>query len=216
MKKIIFSGLISGSLLLLAVAQTKGQSSFGQDGKPIQTTFADGYRFFAYPENNAIIMRWSTGNETNVDHYVIEKSSDGTYFSPLHEVVSKGSIDEDSSYSDMDTYPTAQTNYYRLRTVMKDGSDQLSAVVKATIARGDLPRLHPTVLHMGATLFMDNNHDQPYTINFFNANGTLTGTFIVNSTSFEIPTNGWGAGIFFYRISDPTHPLIDAGKIMIM
>ena len=78
------------------------------------------------------------------------------------------------------------------------------------------PVLKPTILQTGSTIRMDNYHEQPLTVNFFNANGRLMGSFIVNSTSFDIPTTGWNKGVFFYRISDATHPLITAGKIMII
>jgi hypothetical protein len=44
----------------------------------------------------------------------------------------------------------------------------------------------------------------------------LLKSVLVNSSSFNINTTGWAKGLIFYRISDKTHPLIDAGKIMIL
>ena len=215
MKKLLFSGLISCSLLL-AAAQTNGQS-FANNGSPIIVSRADESGLFAYIENNAFILRWATGNESNVDHYVIERATDGVYFNPLHEVVSRGTIAQDDSvYRDIDTYPTSSVNYYRLKTVLKDGSAFYSAIVKADVDSRKTPILKPTIVHMGGTIRMDNYHEQPLTINFFNAGGRLVGSFIVNSTSFDIPTDGWGNGMFFYRISDANHPLINAGKIIII
>ena len=217
MKKLIFSALIFCGVLLVT-AQTNGQS-FANNGDPIIVSPADHSRLFAYAEQNIIILQWSTGNEKNVDRYIIERAADSIHFNTLHEVVSRGTIsqdDQDSLYRDMDSYPTSPVNYYRLRTVLSDGSSLYSAVVRADVDSRKTPILKPTVLHMGGTLRMDNYHEQPLTVNFFNANGTLMGSFIVNSTSFNIPTSGWNKGIFFYRISDASHPLIDAGKIMIL
>jgi hypothetical protein len=217
MKKIIFSGLIFCGALLFT-AQTIGQS-FANNGDPIIVSPADHSGLFAYTEMNIIILQWSTGNEKNVDRYIIERAADSIHFNTLHEVVSRGTIgqdDQDSLYRDMDSYPTSSVNYYRLRTVLTDGSSLYSAVVRADVDSRKTPILKPTVLHMGGTLRMDNYHEQPLTVNFFNASGTLMGSFIVNSTSFDIPTSGWNKGIFFYRISDASHPLIDAGKIMIL
>lgn len=214
MKRFILSGLISCSLLF-AAAQTNGQT-FGQNGTPIFVSSTDHSAFFAYTDNNTVILRWKTGNEREVDRYVIERAIDTVHFNTMDEVVAKGVIDQDSSYSDMDSYPSSPINYYRLRTVLKDGSSFVSDFVRVDMNTDKMPVLYPSVLHMGGTLRMNNYHEQPITVNFFNERGTLMGSFMVNSTSFDIPSQGWGKGIFFYRISDETHPLINAGKIMIL
>ncbi len=217
MKNPFFSGLIFCGALFVT-AQTNGQS-FANNGDVIIVSPADHSGLIAYTELNNIILQWSTGNERNVDRYIIEHATDSIHFNTLHEIVSRGTIgqeDQDSLYRDMDSYPASPVNYYRLRTVLSDGNSLYSAIVRADVDSRKTPTLKPTVLHMGGTLRMDNYHEQPLTVNFFNANGTLMGSFMVNSTSFDIPTNGWSTGIIFYRISDATHPLIDAGKIMIL
>jgi hypothetical protein len=213
MKKYIFPALIFCGLL--AAAPTQGQS-FGEPGVPVVINQGDHSGFFAYQENNIVIMRWQSGNETNIDHFVIERSSDGVHFDELHEVVSKGSIDQDSAYADEDSYPSATVNYYRLKVIDKDGNASYQPVARVDLLHKQTPVIYPTVVHMGATLRLNGYHEQPYTINFFSSGGTLAGTFMVNSTSFDIPTNGWSRGVYIYRISDPTHPLIDAGKIMVL
>ena len=216
MKKIYFSGLISCSLLL-AAAQTNGQT-FGQNGAPITVSNPDHSGLYAYPENdNIIVLRWSTGNEQQVDRYVIERSTDSIHFDPLHEVVAKGVIDgsADSTYQDEDPYPTSPVNYYRLVTIFKDGNSIYSAVVRTNTDAQRTPILKPTVLHMGGTLRMDNFHEQPLQVNFYTAAGAIVASYMVNSTSFDISTNGWSRGILFYRISDERHALIDAGKILL-
>jgi hypothetical protein len=214
MKNLIFSGLIFCGIFLVT-AQTNGQS-FANNGDAIIVSPADHSGLFAYAENNIIILQWSTGDENNVDRYIIERSADSIHFNTLHEVVSTGANNQDSPYRDMDSYPASSVNYYRLRTVLSDGSSLYSAVVRADVDSRKTPTLKPSVLNMGGTLRMNNYHEQPLTVNFFNSNGTLMGSFLVNSASFNIPTNGWSKGILYYRISDAKHPLIDAGKIMIL
>ena len=133
MKKLYFSGLISCSLLL-AAAQTNGQT-FEQNGAAINVSHNDYTGLLAYPENeNVIVLRWIAGNEQQIDRYVIEKSTDSSYFNPLHEVVARGVNGEsiDSAYQDEDSYPSSPINYYRLVTVMKDGSSIYSSVVRVS------------------------------------------------------------------------------------
>jgi hypothetical protein len=213
MKKYIFSALIFCGLF--AAAPTQGQS-FGEPGVPVIVSQGDHSGFLAYPENNIVVLRWTTGNETNIDHFVIEHSTDGLHFETLHELVSRGAIDRDSSYQDEDAYPASSTNYYRLKVIDRDGNTFYYPVARVDLIDKRTPTLKPTVVHMGATVRLDAYHEQPYTINFFNTSGMLTGTFMVNSASFDIPTSGWSKGIYIYRISDPHHPLIDAGKIMVL
>ncbi|HTI89364.1 MAG TPA: hypothetical protein VL727_02195, partial [Puia sp.] len=77
MKKRFFSGLIFCGALLVA-AQTNGQS-FANNGDPIIVSPADHSGLFAYAEMNIIILQWSTGNEKNVDRYIIERAADSIH-----------------------------------------------------------------------------------------------------------------------------------------
>lgn len=216
MKKLCFSGLISCGCLLIA-AQTNGQT-FGQNDMPIHVSPADHSQLIAYPEkNNIVVLRWSTGNEREVDHYVIEHSPDGVHFTPLHDVVSKGVIDgnADSSYQDEDSYPASPVNYYRLVTVLKDGTDLYSPAERVDVDERRIPVLKPTILHTGGTLRVDNFYERPLLIDLYTASGARVGSYLVNSTSFNINTAGLDRGILFYRICDERHALIDAGKILL-
>jgi hypothetical protein len=218
MKKIYFSGLISCGLLL-AAAQTMGQ--FEQNGENITANTATSTSLLAYPENqNVIVLRWLAGsNEQLIDHYTIEKSTDSSYFNPMHEVVTRGVVGGsgslDSSYQDEDSYPTSSINYYRLVTVMKDGSSIYSSVVRVDVNSRHTPILKPTVLHMDATLRLDDFHEQPLQINFYTASGAIIASYMVNSTAFNVNSGTWPKGIVFYRIADENHALIDAGKILV-
>ena len=108
-------------------------------------------------------------------------------------------------------------NYYRLKIVDQDGNATYSPVVESDRPGRKPPVLQPTVLHMGGTLHVaDTYYSQPLSINFFNQGGVRVGSFMVNGTAFDIPISGWNKGIYFYRISDATHPLIDAGKILVL
>jgi hypothetical protein len=217
MKKIYFSGLISCGLLL-AAAQTMGQA-FEQNGDAITVSPASQTGLLAYRENqNVIVLRWlAGGDEQLIDHYTIEKSTDSSYFNPMHEVVASGAVEAavNRSYQDEDTYPTAPVNFYRLVTVMKDGSSIYSSTVRVDINNRRTPILKPTVLHMDATLRVDDFHEQPLQINFYTASGAIIAGYMVNSTSFNVNSGSWPKGIVFYRISDENHALVDAGKILV-
>jgi hypothetical protein len=198
MKKLLFSGLISCGLLL-AAAQTRAQT------------------LFAYAENKMVILHWTTANEQFIDRYIVERSTDNSYFTPLHEVVSKGPFtsEGENNYEDADSRPDG-INFYRVQTVLKDGGSLYTSAVRVDINTANRPAINPTVIHMGGTLRVENYHsNQPITVNIFNASGTMLGSYMVNSNNFNINTDRLAKGILFYRISDENHSLIDAGKLMI-
>lgn len=198
MKNLYFSALMSCGLLAAAAA-------YGQPD------------LMAYRENKLVIIRWRVLNEAFTDHYTVERSTDNVNFAPLHDIVAQGGDDGDYSYQDGDSYPSSVVNYYRLKIVDKDGNATWSPVVETDRLGRKPPVLQPTVLYMGGTLHVtDSWYSQPLTINFFSQGGVRVGSFIVNSTAFDIPIGGWVKGIYFYRISDATHPLIDAGKILVL
>lgn len=214
MKKLYFSALILSGVLVTAT--TKGQSS-GEIFTPAEAEQSPAGTFIAYSEANSNIIRihWQTSNENNIDHFVVEHSLDNQHFGPLHEVVARGGIGN-AVYEDEDGYPPAQVNYYRLATVSKDGNTFYSAVIPVSMTGKKMPVITPTVLHMGETLRIDPYYREPVMVNIFNQSGMKVAGYMVNSTSFNVNTFSWGKGIFFYRISDATHPLIDAGKIMVL
>jgi hypothetical protein len=210
--RLIFCGFV----FLAAAVQGKGQQ-FAQNGEPVITSTPNQPRFYGYPENNIVMLRWTAGNERSVDRYVVERSADSIHFDPLHEVVGRGAIDADgdSSYQDADSYPQTSPYYYRIRTVFLDGNSIVSPVIRVDVDYRRTPVLKPTVLYRGGTLRMDDTHDQPVTVNFFNTAGALVGSYLVNGNTFDINTTTFGKGMLIYRVSDEHHALINAGKIMI-
>ncbi|MFL5731142.1 MAG: glycosyl hydrolase family 8, partial [Cytophagaceae bacterium] len=74
------------------------------------------------------MVTWSTASETNNDHFVVQKSSDGIDFYTIGSVKGNGNTNAVSQYSFADKNP-ASVNYYRLVQVDVDGSAHTSKVV---------------------------------------------------------------------------------------
>jgi len=214
MKKMILTGLIGVGLM--AATQAYGQD-IGTDGAPVISTNPDHSAFIAYLGNNNVVeMRWGRAVNDEIDHYVVEHSTDGSFFDPLHQVVAKNGIDPDSMYHDADAFPGNPVNYYRLTTFLKDGHSFSSAAVRVTLDPGRTPALVPSVLHGGETLRMDQNYrDRLIIVEFFTPNGALMGAYQVNGSSFNVNTTGWQKGLYFYRITSEGKPLVDSGKILV-
>jgi hypothetical protein len=220
MIKLYFSMLIGFILLGTQAKAQAPETAIPSDpaAVPVRSEAANSPFFYVYsePNSNMVIIRWQLSSEFNTDHFVVEKATDGVHFAPLHELVARGGKDEGPAYEDQDNSLTGQTGAYRLKVVGKDGNAFYSPVATVDMTNRVAPELKPSVVHMGSTVRLNVYYGQPVTVNFFNSGGNLAGSYIVNSTSFDINTSSWGKGLYFYRISDARHPLINSGKIMIM
>ncbi len=81
---------------------------------------------------NAVELNWTTTNEINSSHFVIERSIDGNKFSDINKVSATGNSTIKQNYSYLDNQ-AANINspvlYYRLKLVDKDGLNQPSKVL---------------------------------------------------------------------------------------
>ncbi len=80
-------------------------------------------------EDRNNLLRWVTEAENNVDHFLLERSSNGISFKTLEKIPAKnGPLQNEYSY--LDDNPHKGFNYYRLKMADKDGSARYSFVIK--------------------------------------------------------------------------------------
>lgn len=80
--------------------------------------------------NNRVDLDWVTTAETNVSHFVVERSINGTDFTSIGSVNATGS---NSRYGLPDLQPNQGRNFYRLKIVDIDGKFKYSNVVLINI-----------------------------------------------------------------------------------
>lgn len=78
------------------------------------------------------LLEWETAEETSMDHFVIERSSDGRNFEEIGKTVAKGSPSQSANYQFEDRHPVDQISYYRLREMDLNGNESYSQVVTIT------------------------------------------------------------------------------------
>jgi hypothetical protein len=76
-----------------------------------------------------VVNSWFSANEVNVNHYNVERSTDGRVFNTVGVVKAKGS----GEYSFVDDSAIGGVSYYRLEVVDKDGSKAYSKVVSVSL-----------------------------------------------------------------------------------
>jgi hypothetical protein len=79
---------------------------------------------------NHVKLTWRTAQESNSNHFVIEKSTDGIRFVPIGRVESKGNSSTLTDYTFTDIAFTMASAFYRLKQVDKDGRSTESGTRK--------------------------------------------------------------------------------------
>jgi hypothetical protein len=85
--------------------------------------------FTAVPADGKVLLTWTTLQESNTSHFLIEHSGNGQKFDVIGRVAAGGNTSLPSTYTFTDPSPVANgKNYYRLRQVDLDGQSKYSEV----------------------------------------------------------------------------------------
>ncbi|MEL6255112.1 MAG: T9SS type A sorting domain-containing protein [Bacteroidota bacterium] len=90
-----------------------------------------------------ISLEWSTANEVNNDHFIIEKSTDGNFFNKIGEVNAVGNSQDIQDYQFSDLSPGQGILYYRLKQVDIDGAFSYSKVLELSVEGAQQVSLYP-------------------------------------------------------------------------
>lgn len=90
--------------------------------------------FKAAPENRNVNLQWETVSQVNCDYFLIERSTDGSNFSPVTNIKGKGNSSQRDVYHYIDTEALDGTSYYRLKEVDFDGTSETFNTVSVNIA----------------------------------------------------------------------------------
>jgi len=78
--------------------------------------------FIATLNTDKVLLNWSTSQENNNKHFIIEKSNDGINFAFLGKLSGAGTSTINHNYQLIDFSPFDGTNYYRLSQIDFDGN----------------------------------------------------------------------------------------------
>jgi hypothetical protein len=90
--------------------------------------------FSANVASSGVDIRWKTATETNTKDFTVERSANGSVFSPLITVAAAGNSTTPINYQAIDTKPLLGSNYYRLKTNSINSQVSYSNVVMVNVA----------------------------------------------------------------------------------
>jgi hypothetical protein len=147
-------------------------------------------------------IAWTVGTETNVNHYEVERSSNGKTYTLYGTVTATGS----SSYSFVDNNPGTSTNYYRVKSKDNDGYTKISPVVaiKATTTKGGKGKIalgaYPTPTD--SELFISHDEaDMSCALTIVSVDGRMVKSFVPTKGSIQTTINmsAMQPGMYFVR-----------------
>lgn len=89
--------------------------------------------FNAFKQNKSVLLRWKTSSEQNNRGFEIQRSSDGTSFSPIGWVNGANNAASITHYSFTDSVPLTGKNFYRLKQLDFDNHFKISETRKIDI-----------------------------------------------------------------------------------
>jgi Secretion system C-terminal sorting domain len=110
-----------------------GSAALGSSVLPVVLT-----EFKAVAQKNKVILKWTTASETDNRSFELERSTNGTSFSPVTTVNGNGTTQTSSLYEYTDAMAVKGNNYYRLKITDANGRHSFSDIRVARIDYGKL------------------------------------------------------------------------------
>lgn len=85
--------------------------------------------FSAAKSDENVVLRWSTGSESDNQYFLVERSQDRILFETIGSVQGNGTTSTLTEYEFLDVFYAGKTSYYRLKQYDFDGDWEYSPVV---------------------------------------------------------------------------------------
>jgi hypothetical protein len=170
--------------------------------------------FSAEKKKSAVDLRWITTEESNMNRYEVQRSSNGRDFSTIQTVPCRNSFLQ-TSYSATDNQPKNGANFYRLKMLEKDGTFTYSKIISIRSDNGNLITVYPNPWNSGMPLQIMNPGYEKLKVYFINAAGQTIGLSFTNTTSLPADILRNQKGIFYYRVVNDKGDLVGTGNLFI-
>ena len=155
--------------------------------------------FTATRNNETALLQWTTLQETNTDHFVIERSTDGLHYETIGTVTANGNTIAETKYQFTDKQMASGVNYYRLKTIDKDAKYVLSPVRSLNYSDIDFTiSMLPNPVTKGVVYI--NASVNCNRIELRDATGRLIQTVNVKGTSSSFSVQHLSKGMYFVTI----------------
>jgi hypothetical protein len=167
--------------------------------------------FEAVKQNKKTLLQWSTGNELNIAKYIIERSADGTAYSPIGEVTALNTQGT-NTYNFTDAQPLSGLNFYRLKLMDRDGTFKYSPTRKIDflVTTDDITIYPNPVTNAKITIASSGNCTGEF---IYDAAGKLVKNYSLRGRNITLDLSGIAKGV--YQLKIVTENTLQTKKILI-
>ncbi|HLZ89668.1 MAG TPA: T9SS type A sorting domain-containing protein, partial [Puia sp.] len=120
-------------------------------------------------DNNQALLKWTATNAVDFDHFVVQRSTDGSSFEDIHTIPANDTTEQSYSYTDQDTYDGKL--YYRLEMVDRDGKTNYSTIISISLKEAQGIRIYPTRVESGSFFIESSASIRQARLELFDING---------------------------------------------
>jgi trimeric autotransporter adhesin len=152
--------------------------------------------------DNSAKITWSTEQESNSSHFVIERSTDGRTWNAIATVAAAGNSSTRTNYNTFDNAPMKGVNYYRLKQVDKDSRYEYSDIKKALFNAAYTAEVVPNPASNFINLYIAKTGNQQATVQLLNVNGKIVYSTVSAQSHLQISTSNISRGLYFVKVID--------------
>lgn len=152
-------------------------------------------------------LGWTTLNESNNSHFMVQRSGDGIIFDDIGRVSATGNSDQEVEYDFFDPNPLPGQNHYRINQTDYNGSSSLSKVVSVIFSpplQLELISLTADALHQQLKIRLAAGREVPVSLDVFSVAGKRLLRHIhpakIGENTVNLPLPSYSSGLYFVRI----------------
>ncbi|MFN0187266.1 MAG: T9SS type A sorting domain-containing protein [Bacteroidia bacterium] len=182
---------------------TLGNASGGVNPLPVEYI-----SFNAIAKSNHVNVSWSTASEVNSDFFIVEKSTNGSTFSPIGKVNAAGFATTLQTYLFEDAKPVQGNNYYRLKQMDRNGTFEYSSVRVVNFKKSAMNVYPNPVTDRVISVSMDNFEDENLEARLMDLNGKIVVTtnmqFSSSSSAQFVIDASLSPGVYLFELMNAT------------
>ena len=159
--------------------------------------------FTATTTANKVNLAWTTQQESNSSHFVVERSNDGSNWSAVVTIKAAGNSSIARNYNASDVAPVNGVAHYRLKMVDQDGKFAYSATRSVRTNAVAAMKLYPNPAVEKINITLDVRSGKT-TVKLFNQNGQLmiAKNIAANTSLTALPVQQYPNGTYVISITD--------------
>lgn len=157
--------------------------------------------FSASCKGSYSLLEWTTSNEQNNSHFIIERSANAQTWHTIAEVKGAGSSIIEHKYTYKDELSDVK-QYYRLRQVDYSGAETISSVVTVQCRSTSVSvvRVYPNPVH---TIMQVTGISKKTTYRLVNTYGQVVKQGVLTPSSAAVNVTALTPGLYYLKLQDP-------------